>query len=159
MLHAATMRRCLIDLDVPGIRALWSAVSPHLPQPSSDADALTALHVARTQAESVPFRLRAYSHRWLSERALPSRLPDRLKPSAERLYPRVVEGVGISVNSKYPEVVRGVRGAMEYVVSDCYANGDMAPEIVKPLMQEARRKEQIALGTRPKWNTLVPVAK
>jgi hypothetical protein len=54
------------------------------------------------KAETVSFKARAWSHRWLTERALPSGLPDRLKPSAERVYSRVVEGVGISVNCRNP---------------------------------------------------------
>jgi hypothetical protein len=143
---ATAVRRCLFDLDVPGIRALWAKVSPHLPQPRSDADALAALHAARTASESVPMTMRAYSHRWLEERALPSQLPNSLKPSAEQICPRVVTSVGISVGSPIPVVRDGIRGAMEYAVNDCYANGDTAPEIVKPQMMEARRRERKGLG-------------
>lgn len=143
---ATAVRRCLVDLDVTGIRALWSKVSPHLPQPKDDGEALAALHAARTAADSVPLRLRAYSHRWLTERALPSQLPDRLKPSAEQICPRTVTSVGIAVGSSIPVVRDSIRGAMEYAVQDCYANGDTAPEIVKPQMMEARRKERKALG-------------
>jgi hypothetical protein len=41
------MRQCMEDLDVAGVRRLWSEVSPHLPQPTDDADALaTAVGVA-----------------------------------------------------------------------------------------------------------------
>jgi hypothetical protein len=68
----------------------------------SDAEALVTLHHARTQAESIALKLRAWSHRWLLEHGYPSGLPDHLKPSAERIYPRVVEGVGISVNFRSP---------------------------------------------------------
>ncbi len=143
---ATAVRRCLIDLDVPGIRALWAKISPHLPQPKDDGDALAALHAARTASDSVPLRMRAYSHRWLTERALPSQLPDRLKPSAEQICPRVVTSVGIAVGSPIPIVRDSIRGAMEYAVEDCYANGDTAPEIVKPQMMAARRRERKALG-------------
>lgn len=139
-------RRCLLELDVPGIRAIWAKLSPHLPQPKDDKEALAALHVARTAAESVPFKHRAYSHRWLTERALPSQLPNKLKPSAEQVVPRIATSVGIAVGSEIPFVRDSVRGAMEYVVYDCYANGDTEPEVVKPLMMEARRKERKALG-------------
>jgi hypothetical protein len=143
---ATAVRRCLVDLDVPGIRALWAKISPHLPQPKSDADTLAALHAARTASESVPLRMRAYSHRWLTERQLPSQLPDRLKPSAEQICPRVAMSVGIAVGSPIPVVRDGIRGAMEYAVHDCYANGDTDPAIVKPQMMEARRRERKALG-------------
>lgn len=108
------------------------------------------LHAARTVSESVPFQARAYSHRWLTERGLPSQLPDALKPKAERAYPRVVSGVGISVNSKYVEVKNRVRGAMEYAVEDCYAMGDEDPVIVKKQMFEARKRELRGLGLTKK---------
>lgn len=138
---AGAMRRALIDLDIPLVRKVWQFISPHLPQPVSDEDALVSMHVARTASKSVPLNLRAYSHAWLRERGLPSQMPDELKPSAERLYPVVVGAVGISVNSKHVEVQRGVHGAMRGVVLDCYANGDDDPKIVKPRMMEARRNE------------------
>src|SRR5579872_6695472 len=123
--HSAEFRRCLVELDVAGVRKLWRHVSPHLPQPASDADALATIHVARTQTESIPLKLRAWSHRWLLDHGFPSMLPDPLKPSAERLYPRVVEGVGISVNFRSPilQPITGlVRGAMEDAVSEAYAD-------------------------------------
>lgn len=143
---AAEMRRALIDLDIEHARRVSAAANPHLVVPLKDEAVLQTLHLARTATEGIPFRFRAYSHRWLTERALPSMLPDMLKPSAERLYPRVVDAVGISVASKYPVVADNIRGAMEYVVNDCYANGDNDPLIVRPLMLEARHKEKRALG-------------
>ena len=99
MQHSAEVRRCLIDCDVAQLRKLWQHVAPHLPQPETDADALVSLHFARTLASFVSFRARAYSHRWLIDNGWPSGLPDHMKPRAERLYPRVVEGVGVSVNA------------------------------------------------------------
>jgi hypothetical protein len=126
--------------DVRLCKRMWAAFMPHLPEPS---DAEAAMHMARTGAETISFRARAWSHRWLSERDLPSQLPDKLKPSAERIYPRVVEGVGISVNTRSPYLKPAmieVRHAMEDVVSDCYANGDTDPAIVRPRMNEARER-------------------
>ena len=146
-MHSEHLRRCLIELDVPGIRRIWAAVAPHAPPPS---DALAAIHMARTCAESIPFRLRAYSHRWLTERALPSQLPDALKPKAERIFPVIVGSVGISVNSKHIEVKAGVLGAMEGAVLDCYANGDEEPALVKRQMFEARDRELRGLFGRRK---------
>lgn len=141
MPHAAEFRRCLEALDVAGIRALWAHVSPHLPQPQSDADALMALHNARTQTGSLALKLRVYSHRWLLERGLPSALPDALKPSAERLYPRVVESVGISVNFRSPAlrpITELVRGAMEDAVNDAYAADRKEPAFLTARMAEAK---------------------
>jgi hypothetical protein len=126
--------------DVRLCRKMWAAFMPHLPQPSAE-DAEKAMHMARTSSETVSFKARAWSHRWLSERGLPSQLPDRLKPSAERLYPRIAEGVGISVNCRNPyfrPAMIEVRRAMEGAVADCYASGDTAPAIVRPRMAEAR---------------------
>ena len=146
MQHHAEFRRCLVDLDLAGARAIWAAVAPHLPQPNGDTEALATLHLARTSSASIAGRLRFYSHRWLLDRGLPSQLPDRLKPRAERLYPRIAEGVGISVNSKYPEVIRCVRGAMEYAVQDAYADGRSEPAFVSRRMREARQRELRGLG-------------
>lgn len=138
-------REALANLDVDLMLKAWAATCPHLPAPKTRPDALAALHMARTAAESMSLQDRAYSHRWLTERRLPSQLPDALRPSAERLYPVRIEAVGISVNSKYAVVEKAIRGAMEEVVADCYANGDKAPEIVKPRMMEARARERRGL--------------
>lgn len=143
MQHSVEMRRCLIDCDVAAIRKLWQHVSPHLPQPETDADALVSIHFARTMAVFVPFKLRAYSHRWLLDSGYPSGLPDNLKPKAERIFPRIVDAVGISVNTKsdlFKPIRLMVRGAMEDAVMECYADNRKEPEFVKSRMQEARQK-------------------
>lgn len=116
---------------------------PGMPQPETREQAEIVMHIARTEADSVRFSARAYSHRWLTERSLPSKLPDKLKPNAERLYPRVVEAVGVSVNfrSKYlAPAAREVQAAMNEAVEDCYANGDTEPEIVRQQMDAARNR-------------------
>lgn len=143
------MRLFLETLDVESARRLWRQVSPHLPQPESEEDALIVLHYARTNSSSIAFKMRAYSHRWLTERNIPSGLPDYLRPSAERLYPRVVDGVGISVlstNEIMRPVAKMVRGAMEDVVMDSYANGDTEPKLVKGRMLEAREIAKMKLS-------------
>lgn len=146
------MRECLIDLDVQRATAVWAAVAPGLPAPRNGDEALVALHMARTAARCVPFRLRAWSHRWLAERGLPSRLPDAMRPNAERMYPRIVDAVGIAVKSRFAEVVTAVRGAMEHAVNDCYANGDREPGIVRPRMLDARARELRGLGLTRREN-------
>lgn len=148
----AEFRRCLEDLDVAGVRKLWAHISPNLPAPKSDAEALTTLHMARTAAESMPLKLRAYSHRWLLDRGLPSQLPDPLKPKAERLYPRVIEAVGISVNFSSPLLKPAealIRTSMEDAVNDVFADDPHPdPALVSARMAEARERETKALFGR-----------
>ncbi len=142
MKHNAEFRRCLLDLDVIGICALWFEVSPHLPQPRNNEEALATLHFARTQAESIPKLKRCYSHSWLLERGLPSGLPDRLKAKADRLYPRKAEAVGIAVKSLSAggdARARAIERAMSDAVEECYADGERDPGVIKARMAEARR--------------------
>jgi hypothetical protein len=136
------MRRCLSEIDVPGIRALWHHVAPGMPQPKDDAAALAMIHHTRTLAEWLNLTLRAYSHRWLLDHDLPSGLPDDLKPRAERLYPVKAEAVGISINGGgiFAPIIPLVRGAMEDAVLECFADGHKETEIVRPRMFEARAK-------------------
>lgn len=137
----AAFRSCLIDLDIEIARRAWIAAFPYLPELGSDADVLIILHRARTEAMIVPFNLRAYSHRWLEERGFPSGLPDYLRPRAERIYPRIVDGVGISVSSisgRNSELAQEMRSAMSDAVEECYADGRTEPEFVRQRMTEAR---------------------
>lgn len=131
--------------DLARFRATFAKMSPHLPQPKNDEQAAIMLHHVRTQADNLGFKLRAYSHRWLTERSIPSGLPDELKPRAERMYPKIVTAVGISVHSKYPVVRDAIRGAMETAVQECYAEGVTDPKIVSAQMQAARAREQRGL--------------
>lgn len=129
-----------------GVVAIWSQVAPHLPPPADLAAAEAAMHHARTQATSVSFRARAYSHAWLSERGLPSGLPDALKPRAERLYPPIAHAVGISVNTSaafLKPAAEIVQGAMEDAVKELHADGvdlDAQAPLVKQRMFEAKAK-------------------
>ncbi len=134
-------QRCLENLDVSGIRRLCAATGQA--QPKDDSAALVSLHYARTLAESVAFKLRAYSHRWLGERDLPSGLPDQLKPRAEQVCPRVVEAVGVSVRqlgNVVTPLTEAVERAMSDAVAECYADGERRPAIIKAQMNEARAR-------------------
>lgn len=137
-------RRCLEDLDVEGARKIWAEIAPGMPQPESADAALVTLHLARTTAESVPFRLRAYSHRWLTDAGLPSNLPDHLRPEAERVYPKVVPAVGISVTARDPEMeplARMIESAMSAAVSEVHADGKILDtELVRSRMVQARSR-------------------
>lgn len=141
--HFAEMRRCLIDCDVTAVRRLWKHVAPGMSQPSDDAEALVTIHMARTCTEYVPFKLRAYSHRWLVDQGYPSQLPDQLKPRAEQIYPQIVNGVGIAVgwSSEIGRVVAPIiRGAMADVVMDIYSDDPSPdPAYVKRHMMDARK--------------------
>jgi hypothetical protein len=140
--HAAEFRRCLNDCDVVGLRRLWSHCFPHLPQPRTDLQALIILHRARTEANSSPLRLRAYSHRWLEDNGHQSGLPDHLKPSAERMYPKIVSAVGIAVQSLWrpADEVKAIEAAMSNAVAEAYADGKKDPEFVTQRMKEARER-------------------
>jgi hypothetical protein len=141
MNHADAFRRCLIELDVVGICDLWFHVSPHLPQPRNNDEALVTIHYARTQAGSIPARLRCYSHAWLTERGLPSGLPDWMKPKAARLYPHEVRAVGIAVKALSATSVsraQALEKAMSNAVMECYADRVTDVELMKVKMREAR---------------------
>lgn len=141
MPYTDDFRRCLLEMDVVGVRKLWSHVAPHLAN-GTDEETLASLHYARTAADSIPIKLRAYSHHWLLDHNLPSGLPDNMKPLAERIYPRIVEGVGISVNASSDlmrPIVPLVRRAMEDAVNEAYAEFRHPPvEHVRERMKRAR---------------------
>lgn len=147
-------RTLLVEGDVQGLRGLWEVAMPHLPQPKSYAEAEKVMHITRTQAASIPLRPRAYSHRWLTERNLPSHLPDELRPKAERMFPIVVEGVGIFVRPTTNEYLKPamleVQTSMEHAVADAYAEGRTDPDFVKAQMAAAKDRAMKALFGRPK---------
>jgi hypothetical protein len=141
--RAAAFLQCMLELDVAGVRRLHAQFMPHLPAPASDAEALGTLHHARTQSPAMPLKARAWSHRWLLDHGLSSGLPDELKPKAERLYPRVVEAVGISCNARSElmrPIVGLVQGAMENAVAEAFADGRTDTPFVRARMAEARAK-------------------
>ena len=141
MIYSDELRRYLVECDIPGVKRLWAHVAPHLPQPENDYIALATIHRARTEAESIPFGLRAYSHRWLLDHELPSGLPEHLKPKAEQMTAKIVSAVGISVNSSefMRPIAALVQSAMETVVEEAYADNDTDPALIRARMDEAKR--------------------
>lgn len=140
--HSDEMTRCLIECDTAGVRRLWKYIAPHLPQPTSDREALISIHMSRTQMDCLNLRLRAYSHRWLIDNGYPSQLPDRLKPRAERMYPRIVEACGIAVVGRSAlgrQVAPIIQRAMMDAAEDCFANGDREPAVLGAHIQQARK--------------------
>lgn len=133
-------RKALEDLDVQLVRKMWAHIAPNMPQPQGDEELLVAVHIARTATTSIELKHRVYSHAWLTERNYPSSLPDHLKKSAERIYPRVVEAVGIAVGTfaGHKELGLAIRSAMSDVVLDAYAEGRKDPDFIKEQMQLAR---------------------
>lgn len=134
------------DLDVVAARRLWQHVAPHLHQPANDHEALIMLHHARTRSNVVRLRDRVYSERWLVDQGYPSALPDELRALGDRLYPRIVEGVGISV-AVSSEFMRPVGDALVHaqavVVADAYNSGPVVdPVKLKAAMEEARLAEK-----------------
>lgn len=139
MMHEQ-FRQALEDGDIPLLRRMWAEASPHLPQPTTDEEAEATLHLARTQAETVSFPRRAYAHRWLTERGLPSGLPDALRPKAERMYANVVEAVGVAVRSEIPGLAPALEKTMSDAVAECYAEGKTDPLFVRGRIAAAREK-------------------
>lgn len=141
-------RQLLEAGDARALRRAWHKLMPTMPQPDSDEQAELTMHVARTASVMVSFKARAYSHRWLTERSMPSQLPDELRPKAERMYPVVAEGVGVSVGfvSKWmaPAALE-VRGAMNDAIEECYADRRTDPAFVSSRMAEAKEKTLRAL--------------
>lgn len=82
--HSAEFRRCLIELDVDGVMKLWEHIAPHLAI-MSRKEALYTLHMARTDAKSVPLHMRQYSTKWLRDRGLGSAL-DLMLREKRRTY-------------------------------------------------------------------------
>lgn len=147
------MLRCLTELDVAGVRRLWFEIAPKFNHQLDDRQALVALHMARTQTERLALGHRAYSHRWLLDNGYPSQLPDELKPKAERIYPRQVEAVGISVNFRSPilkPAATVIQKAMSDAVEDAFANGDRDPPLVRRRMFDARERVMMRLFGRLK---------
>lgn len=139
MKHSHELRRCLVDCDTAGIIKLWRHIAPHLPQPETAYEANAAIHMARTQMESLPEKLRVYSHSWLRDEGLPSQLPDHLKAKADRMYPVGFKAVGLATHSRTPRAI-AIRDVMEEAVHETYADGHRdQPQIVKARILEMRQ--------------------
>src|SRR5215831_3164547 len=135
--HSAVMLECLDTGDVAKAWAIWATEMPHLVQAKTYAEAEATLHYARTDCRSLKFWKRAYSHAWLTERGLPSGLPEELKPLAQRLYPKITEAVGIATKTRSPLALE-IRREMELAVMECYADGKTDPKFIKVRLREVR---------------------
>lgn len=127
--HGELFRDYLINLDVAGMRRLWAAVSPHLPQPDTDDDVLTTMHAARVQMKLLPDALKDYSAAWLKERRIG----------------RIVSTVGISVLApeRRAKQAANIREAMSDAVQNSVKAGldlDVDAREVKRRMMVARER-------------------
>lgn len=114
--YADQFRQALERGDAAELWRIWAHAFPNMPGPKTYAQAEIVMHRARTEARSMPLKVRAYSHSWLCERGIPSALPDNLRPKAERMYPRIVAAVGIAV--KVPAIIAPVGLAVQKAMSD-----------------------------------------
>jgi hypothetical protein len=58
---------------------------------------------------------------------------------AERLYPRVVEGVGLATHTR-SALALAIREACEQAVLECYADGKTHPDHIKARLRAARTR-------------------
>lgn len=140
---SSSARQILIEGNFRLLLRVSGRVFPHLPAPENEEQAEVIMHHARTLTPVVPFRLRAWSHKWLIERDLPSGLPDELRPKAEQIHPVIIEAVGLAVGSSSaiarPAAII-IRGAMEDAVQEAFADGRTDPAFLRGRIEEARRK-------------------
>lgn len=159
MQHARLFREYLDACDVPGMRRLWAHVAPHLPQPRNDFETMVMIHRARTEARSVPFAMRAYSHQWLLANGMPSGLPNDLKPKAEQIEFTFAYGVGLAVKTASEDpakqyVTMELHAAMSAAAAEAISDGRVETPFIRQRMAEARTKRLNYLG-RPQIRVTV----
>lgn len=147
-------RRALETGDVKLLQRIHPILFPHAPA-AQDLDAAEVqLHMARTMADWLALNKRAYSHRWLIERGLPSQLPDRLRASAEQICPVVKEAVLVSANTNskiLKPAMAEVQQAMADAVLEAEADGRLSDsEFVRDRIMFARGRavRQLGIGRR-----------
>lgn len=137
--------------DVKQLQRIAAVQEPHLPQ-MTDAQAERVMHDARTRAKSIPFRLRAWSHRWLVERGFDSGLPDHLRPKAEQVHPTPAYAVGIALGSSNPllrAAMVEIRPKMEAAVLEAEADGKLLDaDYVRARLLETKHQSMMALFGR-----------
>lgn len=146
--HSAEFRRCLLEADVPGIMRIWKHTNPHLPQPSP-SEAVLQLHMARTEAQCVPKKLKLYSYDLLYEQGY--KKIDGKWVHGEPVFigegdPALkVVAVGIASKSRYADVRERIVAAMKDAYLNEIAKGITEPKIVRGKMLEARAKQRFKM--------------
>lgn len=142
MQHADEFRRCLIEADVAGIMRVWAHVAPHLCN-LSPGEALTALHIARIEAKSMPANLKRYSLAWLAERGF-RKIDGRWVEGVPKRA--IAEAVGIASMSKDREFSKKIVRAMTDALLNGLAKGIVEPPMQRELMMKARSKIRARAG-------------
>lgn len=135
--HGGEFRRCLIEMDTPGMRKLWEHCAPQLTR-MNPAETMIAMHMARSEMKYIPQRLRIYSRQWLRGEGIAKidgqwvfGLP---KPTA------TADAVGISSRSRDPRLSRNIMHAMRDALLDSFAKGITEAPIQKENMLKARAR-------------------
>jgi hypothetical protein len=119
-------RRCIIDLDVIGVRRIWRLVAPGMPQLETDEETLHALHLARTKARFVPAKYRDYSQAWLDER--------------QRKIVAHAVGVAVGIqDARYTEANMEMAAEMSGAVSNAHQEGVPLHEDAAEVTRRMRR--------------------
>ena len=143
MFGAAAFRAALEAGDFRQLRRISEKAEPHLPK-LTDGQAEVVMHDARTRTKSVALAKRLWSHRWLSERGHQSGLPDRLRPSADQVCPRIASAVGIAVKTTSAIIApaaEAIRHEMELAVKEADADGRLEDSaFVHARILEARQR-------------------
>lgn len=142
-MHNAEMRRCLVQLDLPGAMRLWAHVAPHLCGLDA-SESLIALHMARVEAKRIPLTLKLYSRDWLAERGY-TKIKGNWTYGQPKIETGIVEAVGIAVKSNDPNVKKRITTVMQDAVLNCFAKGVTEPEMQREAMLKARAKERFKL--------------
>lgn len=139
---AVEFRRCLENLDIEGVRRIWAETHKHLPQPVNDEQTLIQIHMARAGSKSMAHRLRLYSHQWLTERNLPSPLPNHLRPKNEQVPSVLAEAAGLAVISKVPEAKTYLLEKLQASALEAFADGVRNPAVLRGRIAETVRREK-----------------
>lgn len=128
--HAAEFRRCLLELDVAGMRRLWRHVSPELPQPATAEECLHTMHLARLKLTGIPARARRYSEDWLFSNTTRARISHAV-------------GIAVSAPPHRQAQALEIRHAMSEAVTLAIRDGvdidKEAPEVRKRMMLARER--------------------
>lgn len=141
-MHGAEIRRCLVNLDLPGMMRLWAHVAPHLAG-QAPKDALISMHIARCEMRTLPRKLKDYSREWLAERGyrnIDGKWVEGLPPPTV-----VADAVGIAVKSSHPEIGKRIHAAMSDALENSLAKGVTEPEMQREAMLKARAKQRFKL--------------
>lgn len=139
----SALRRALEDGDAVEVARVYDAAYPKLPRLAGKDEAEVVMHQARTAAESMRIEKRLYSHAWLVERGLRSKLPDDLKPPGEKVKPVIFSAVGVAVKSLSSradrvEEAREIERVMVRAAGQMVRDGITDRARIAPVMWQAR---------------------